>query len=45
MILLRILIDGVSETVKHKIRGQKDRLLSMLLGNLGASILGHMLTG
>ena len=40
----RILIDGVSETVKHKIRRQKGRLLSMLLGNLGASVLGHMLT-
>ena len=37
-------IGGFSETVKHKIKKQKGRFLDMLLGTLGASILGNLLT-
>ena len=36
---------GVSETVQNKVKEQKGRFLSMLLGTLGASLLGNMLTG
>ena len=34
-----LLIDGVSEIVKHKIGKQKGRFIGMLLGTLGASML------
>ena len=37
--------DGVSKTVKHEIKRQEDRFLGMLLGPLGASVLGNMSTG
>ena len=40
-----ILIDGVSETVKHQIKKQEGRFLGMLLVTLGASVLGNMLSG
>ena len=36
---------GVTETVKNETKEQKAGLLSMLLGNLGASLLGNLLTG
>ena len=40
-----LLIDGVSETVKHETRRQERGFLGMLLGTLGALVLGNMLTG
>ena len=39
------LIKGVSETIKNEAKKQKGRFLSMLLGALGASLLGNQLTG
>ena len=36
---------GVSETIKNKTKEQKVGFLSMLLGSLGASLLGNSLTG
>ena len=40
-----LLIKDVSETIKNKAKEQKDRLLCMLLGTLGGSLLGNLLTG
>ena len=40
-----LLLDGVTETVQNKIKEQKGRFLSMLLGTLGACLLGNLLTG
>ena len=40
-----LLIKRVTETVQNKIKEQKGGLLSMLLGTLGASLLGSLLTG
>ena len=40
-----ILLKGVSETIKNETKGQKGGFLSMLLGTLGASLLGNLLTG
>ena len=39
-----ILLDGITETVKHEVKEQKGGFLSMLLGTLGASLLGDLLT-
>ena len=39
----RILLKGVSETIKDEAKEQKGGFLSMLLGNLGASLLGDLL--
>ena len=39
------LLLGVSETIKNKAKEQKGRFLSMLLGTLGASLLGNILAG
>ena len=39
-----ILLDWVSETVKHEIKKQEEEFLDILLGTLGASKLGIMLT-
>ena len=39
------LLKGVIETVHNEVRKQKGRFLSMLLGTLGASLLGNILTG
>ena len=39
-----ILLDGITETVKNELKEQKDGFLSMLLGTLGASLLGDLLT-
>ena len=39
-----ILSDGITETVKHEVKEQKCGFLSMLLGTLGASLLGDLLT-
>ena len=40
-----ILLKWVTETVKNETKEQKRRFLSMLLGTLGASLLGNLLTG
>ena len=40
-----LLLKGVTETVQNEIKEQKERFLSMLLGTLGASLLGNLLTG
>ena len=40
-----LLIKNVSKTVKNETKEQKEGFLSMLLGTLGASLLGNLLTG
>ena len=40
-----LFIKGVSETNKNVAKEQKGGFLSMLLGTLGASLLGNLLTG
>ena len=40
-----LLLKGVTETVQNEVKEQKGRFLSMLLGKLGASLLGNILTG
>ena len=40
-----VLLKGVTETVKNETKEQKGGFLSMLLGTLGASLLGNLLTG
>ena len=40
-----ILLKGVSKTTENEIKEQRGRFLSMLLGTLGASLLGNLLTG
>ena len=40
-----ILLKGVTKTIKNETKEQKRRFLSMLLGTLGASLLGNLLTG
>ena len=40
-----LLIKGVSEAIKNEAKEQKGGFLSMLLGTLGASLLGNLLTG
>ena len=39
-----ILLDGTTETVKNEVKEQKGGFISMLLGTLGASLLGDLLT-
>ena len=39
-----ILLDGITETVKNEVKEQKGGFLSVLLGTLGASLLGDLLT-
>ena len=39
-----VLLKGVSETVKHEAKEQRGGFLSMLLGTLGASLLGDVLS-
>ena len=38
-------IKGVRETIENEAKEQKSGFLSMLLGTLGASLLGNLLTG
>ena len=38
-----ILLKGISETIKNEPKEQKGGFLSILLGTLGASLLGDML--
>ena len=40
-----ILLKGVTKTVKNETKEQKGGFLSMILGTLGASLLGNSLTG
>ena len=40
-----ILLKGVAKTIKNERKEQKGGFLSMLLGTLGASLLGNVLTG
>ena len=39
-----ILLKGVTKTIKNETKEEKGRFLSMLLGTLGASFLGDLLT-
>ena len=39
-----LLIKGVSETIKNEAKEQKEGVFGMLLGTLGASVLGNPLT-
>ena len=39
-----LLIKGVSERIKNKVKKNKGAFLSMLLGISGASLLGNLLT-
>ena len=40
-----ILLNGVSKTIENETKEQRGGFLSMLLGTLGASSLGNLLTG
>ena len=40
-----LLLKGVTETVQNEVKEQKGGFLSMLLGTLGASLLGNLFTG
>ena len=40
-----ILLRGVSKTIENETKEQRGGFLSMLLGTLGASLLGSLLTG
>ena len=40
-----LLLKRVTETVQNEVKEQKGGFLSMLLGTLGASLLGNLLTG
>ena len=40
-----LLIKGISEATKYETKEQKGGFLGMLLGTLGASLLGNLLTG
>ena len=37
-----VLLKGVTKTIKNETKVQKGRFLSMLLGTLGASLLGDL---
>ena len=39
-----VLLKGVSETIQHKAKEQRGGFLSMLLGTLGASLIGDLLS-
>ena len=40
-----VLLKGVSKTIKNETKEQRGGFLSMLLGTLGANLLGSLLTG
>ena len=40
-----ILLNGAGKTIENEVKEQKGGFLSMLLGTLGASLLGNLLTG
>ena len=37
-----ILLDGITETIKNEVKEHKGGFLSMLLGTLGAALLGDL---
>ena len=39
-----LLLKGITETGQNEIKEEKEAFLSMLLGTLGASLLGNLLT-
>ena len=39
-----LLLEGVTEAVQTEVKEQKEGFVSMLLGTLGASLLGNLLT-
>ena len=39
------MLEGVTESVQNEVKQQKGVFFSMLLGTLGASLLGNRLTG
>ena len=39
------MLKGVTKTIKNEAKEQKGGFLSMLLGTLGASLLGNLLAG
>ena len=39
------MLEGVNETVKNEVKEQTGGFFSMLLGTLGANLLGNLLTG
>ena len=39
------MLKGVTETVRNEVKEQKGGFLSLLLGTLGASLLGNILAG
>ena len=39
-----VLLKGVSETIQNEVKEQRGGFLSMLLGTLGASLLGDVLS-
>ena len=41
----KILLKGVTNTIKNETKEQNGGFLSMLLGTLGASLLGNLLSG
>ena len=40
-----LLLKGVTETIQNEVKEQKGGFLRILLGSLGASLLGNLLTG
>ena len=40
-----ILLKGITKTIENETKKQKGRFLGILLGTLGASLLGNVLTG
>ena len=40
-----VFLKGVTKTIENETKEQKGGFLSMLLGTLGASLLGNLLTG
>ena len=40
-----LLLKGVTKTIENETKEQRGRFLGMLLGTLGASLLGNLLTG
>ena len=40
-----LLLNGVTESAKNEVKGQRGGFPSMLLGTLGASLLGNLSSG